>query len=562
MGNPHKGTILLIVAALIAAFTASSVRSQDSEDGLEEARENAKQLLNSPDGALLSGAGHSIAQYLSGRAGGNGLLQPLVHGNADLAMPFQSNRFQVMVNDPSLDQFEISDNSTQSETAVAGYGNVIVVAFNDSAEFTVVPTFMGYSRSSDGGASFTDLGRAPFLFVPGPPSQIQLNGGDPALVVNRQGHYYLAHLTSVTTPLFRPAGFGSVIGINKSTDGGQTWGPSVFPAIGAAPNFGTKQNSTQDKEFIAVDNSRGPCDGNVYVSWTSFGGIAFPAPDSPNPPIVFSRSTNGGASFSVPIRISTFAHSNQGSEPAVGPNGEVYVAWFRISGPPPAPGQPPLGPAIMVAKSTNCGVTFGTAVEVTRLTPIGFGGAPVNARTRANFRTNSFPRLDVNPRNGHVYIVYNANPEGPDGADIFFTRSTDGGATWSAPTRVNKDSSDNDQLFPDIAVNVDGAIEVAWYDQRLDPENFRMDVYHSRSTDGGLSFGPNQRVTLTSALPAVGYDPVVNSNYMSDYLDLKANTTATGPGSDFLLSWGDWRRVIVTNGGVRSDQDVFFTVLR
>jgi hypothetical protein len=89
-----------------------------------------------------------------------------------------------------------------------------------------------------------------------------------------------------------------------------------------------------------------------------------------------------------------------------------------------------------------------------------------------------------------------------------------------------------------------------------------MDIYHSRSTDGGLSFGPNLRVTQTSSLPAVGYDPVVNTNYMGDYIDLKAITTATGPGSDFLLSWGDWRRVIVTYGGVRPDQDAFFTLLR
>jgi hypothetical protein len=200
-------------------------------------------------------------------------------------------------------------------------------------------------------------------------------------------------------------------------------------------------------------------------------------------------------------------------------------------------------------------------VEVASLTPIGFGGSPVNARLRGNFRTNSFPRIDVNPGNGDVYIVYNANPPGPDGADIFFTRSTNGGASWSAPTRVNSDPGDNDQFFPDVAVNANGAIEVAWYDQRRDPENFRMDVYHARSTDRGLSFGPNQRVTSTSSLPAVGYDAVVNPNYMGDYIDLKAITTATGPGFDFLLSWGDWRRVIETEGGIRPDQDVFFRLI-
>jgi hypothetical protein len=68
-------------------------------------------------------------------------------------------------------------------------------------------------------------------------------------------------------------------------------------------------------------------------------------------------------------------------------------------------------------------------------------------------------------------------------------------------------------------------------------------------------------VTSTSSLPAVGYDAVVNPNYMGDYIDLKAITTATGPGFDFLLSWGDWRRVIETEGGIRPDQDVFFRLI-
>jgi hypothetical protein len=551
MDHLRTWMLLLVVSILVAVFSASGVRTQDSDDELAEGRENAKQLLTSADAAFLSGAGLTMALHLSGASALNSVLHPLKRGNAGVVVPFNSNQFQLMVNDPAQDVFELSDTSTQSETSVAGFGNNVVVTFNDSGEFRTFPTFMGYSLSTDGGASFTDLGKVPPFVLP---PVLQLNGGDPALVADGAGDFYVAHLTSVTTAV-RPAGFTNAIGINKSTDGGQTWGPTVYPAVG-----GVRVNSTQDKEFIAVDVSGGACHGYVYVSWTSFGGT-IPPGGSPNPPIFVSRSTDGGATFSVPMQISPFAHATQGSEPAVGPAGELYVAWFRITGPPPGPGLPPLGPAIMVAKSTNCGATFGPAVEVASLTPIGFGGAPVNARLRGNFRTNSFPRIDVNPVNGDVYIVYNANPPGPDGADIFLTRSTNGGSTWSAPTRVNSDPGDNDQFFPDVAVNANGAIEVAWYDQRRDPENFRMDVYHARSTDRGLSFGPNQRVTSTSSLPAVGYDAVVNPNYMGDYIDLKAITTATGPGFDFLLSWGDWRRVIETEGGIRPDQDVFFRLI-
>jgi hypothetical protein len=542
----------LMLGVLLALFTAIQVRTQDVDGVLAEEQELARQLLASPWADYLSGSGLNAAIRMSGASSAHANLQALQRGNASVVLPFQSHRFQVMVNDPAQDLFELSDVSTQSETAVAGFGNVVVVTFNDSGQILSVPaaSFMGYSRSNDGGETFTDLGMVP-PFVSSP---AQFNNGDPALVADRAGNFYTAHLGSVATPTVRPTGFGNAIGIHKSTDGGQTWGPAVYPTTP-----GVKVGSTQDKEFLAVDTSGGAFNGNVYVSWTSFGGTTPPG-GSPNPPIFFSRSTDGGGTFSVPIQISPFAHSNQGSEPAVGPNGEVYVAWFRISGPSPGPGLPPLGRAIMVAKSTNGGATFGLPVEVTPVVTIGFGNTSVNARLRGNFRTNSFPRIDVNPLNGEVYIVYNANPAGPDGADIFFTRSTNGGTTWSTPIRVNDDHSGNDQYFPDIAVNAQGVIEVIWYDQRLDPQNLRIDVYKARSYNGGASFGPNQRLTQGSAVPAVGFDPFINPNYMGDYIDIKAIMTPSGPGSDFLLSWGDFRRVITTNGGTRPDQDVVFAI--
>jgi hypothetical protein len=127
---------------------------------------------------------------------------------------------------------------------------------------------------------------------------------------------------------------------------------------------------------------------------------------------------------------------------------------------------------------------------------------------------------------------------------------------------VNQDHTSNDQYFPDIAVNGEGVLEIIWYDQRLDPRNFLIDVFKVRSNDGGRSFEPDKRVTMSSAAPAVGYDPLVNPNYMGDYIDIKAIMTPTGPGSAFLLSWGDFRRVITTGGGTRPDQDVVFAIDR
>ena len=98
-----------------------------------------------------------------------------------------------------------------------------------------------------------------------------------------------------------------------------------------------------------------------------------------------------------------------------------------------------------------------------------------------------------------------------------------------------------------------------WYDKRRDPNNLEMTIYSAISSDGGVSFGPNQAVTPGTFPPAVGYDPVINRIYMGDYIDIKAGADTGGRTSSFFLAWGDFRRFITTNGGTRPNQDVFFS---
>ena len=140
---------------------------------------------------------------------------------------------------------------------------------------------------------------------------------------------------------------------------------------------------------------------------------------------MFSLSTNGGLSFSSPIQVSDPSTVNQGSEPAVGPHGEIYVAWFQFAG--------PKGSGIVVAKSTNGGISFGAPVFAASAAPIGFN----SGNMLGNFRVNSFPRIDVDQSNGNVYVTYASRPGHGDSGDVFFVRSTNGGATWSSPLRLN-----------------------------------------------------------------------------------------------------------------------------
>ncbi len=89
-----------------------------------------------------------------------------------------------------------------------------------------------------------------------------------------------------------------------------------------------------------------------------------------------------------------------------------------------------------------------------------------------------------------------------DGAetDLFFAFSDDHGLSWSRPVRVADDTVGADQFNPWLSVDpTDGSVNISWYDTRNDPAQRRKtDVYFARSTDGGATFSPNVRVTTAS----------------------------------------------------------------
>ena len=547
MTNTRRRRIIGAVFALIAGglYFAGHGQAQTSGGGgyASQFQQAAQNLLNSPASQALSGAGLTAVKVLAGAVNRTAPAVPSIAIAQDaLAVTPSAN---VLVNNPALDPFSFVDISTQSETAVAGFGGNILVAYNNSSGlFFPNNSVMSWSRSTDGGNSFTQVG-----FLPVTPTGF--NGGDPGLVVNRSGVFYASAIAYDFT--FPPANQGGV-GIWKSTDGGLTFtGPVYTPA---PPATFPGDIGIGDKPFIAVDTSGKQYDGNVYVTWTAFGqttgGI----------PIVFSRSTDGGNTFSTPIQVTPSGGFGltQGSAPAVGPNGEVYVAWFQAG----CNGISSI-PFIYVAKSVDGGQTFGLPVPVAPLQALGFGAGyscfTIGGTLTGNFRVNSFPRIDVNPKNGHVYIVFGSHSvPSADSGDAFFTESTDGGQTWSIPLKVNDDRTSNDQFFPAVAVNGQGVIQVIWYDRRRDPNNLLIDVYSATSTNDGASFHSNQRVTTVSSPPAVGFDPLINPTYMGDYIDVKAMTGPSGRGSQFLQAWGDTRRVVETFGGVRHDQDVRFSI--
>ncbi|GAG84608.1 unnamed protein product, partial [marine sediment metagenome] len=189
--------------------------------------------------------------------------------------------------------------------------------------------------------------------------------------------------------------------------------------------------------------------------------------------------------FLSPLKVNDIA-ALQWPVPCVGSNSEVYVAWVQGS---------PM--AIRLDRSTDGGQSFGTDITIKN---VSFGYGYING----DIRVYSFPAMDVDITgglyNGYIYVAYMDDSPGFTDTDIYFTRSTDGGDSWSTRLRINDDPLNNgcDQFHPWLTVAPDGSIIVVFLDRRLDPGNLLMDLYMTTSTDGGDTWSANERITTVS----------------------------------------------------------------
>lgn len=147
------------------------------------------------------------------------------------------------VNNRKLDLLTIVD--TESETTVATAGGITLVGFNSSAEFVNNNSFSGWSRSLDGGKTFTEIGGLPQLTFTtcGSASDTVTPAGDPVIVADKSGNFYYSTLAEGSSG-------ASLVLIYKSADGGLT-----FNLLTGAETCG---GAFLDKEFLAIDPVGGP----------------------------------------------------------------------------------------------------------------------------------------------------------------------------------------------------------------------------------------------------------------------------------------------------------------
>ncbi len=320
--------------------------------------------------------------------------------------------------------------------------------------------------------------------------------GDPVIGIDTSGAFFYLHLSNPPT-----GNWIDRIIAQKSTDGGVTWSEGSYTGLNG--------NKAQDKHWIATDRQT----NTLYVTWTQFDdyGSTNPADSSI---ILFSKSTDGGETWSSALRISELAgdcldsdDTAEGAVPCVGPDGEVYVAWSNRN-------------KIWFDRSTDGGETWLENDVFVADQPGGWDYA-ISGIYRANGLPVTVCDLSDGPHKGTIYVNWTDQRNGEDDTDVWLSRSTDFGDTWSAPVRVNDDASGRQQFFTWMAVDqATGWLWFVYYDRR-NYTGDQTDVFMALSQDGGETF-KNFRISESPFLPASGF-------FFGDYTNLAVHNNVVRP---------------------------------
>lgn len=246
--------------------------------------------------------------------------------------------------------------------------------------------------------------------------------------------------------------------VTRSTDGGETWSAPVAIARTAIAGL--------DKESITADPTH---PGTLYAAWNSWtapGGSEHAnlrgvyRSGAPKQRTFFARSTDGGTTWSAPVDLfytSMYSYSI-GAVVSVLPGGTLIVG-ATVQGDAWRGGW--CGSAA-VQRSLDGGRTW--LNKPILVAPYGctyYG--PTDPDTGEGVRIGRFPNLAVDGSTVHA-VWEDDLPIEPGVGSIHYSRSLDGGLTWSTPVAISPSGAN--AFVPSIAVNAAGAVGVTYYDFR------------------------------------------------------------------------------------------------
>jgi len=390
---------------------------------------------------------------------------------------------------------------------------------------------IGLGTSADSGASWSN-GSMPWdLCAPGtqPSLQIYLRNSDPWVSYGPDGTAYASALAFNLGygPNGAPANANSVAAAT-STDNGASWhGVQAIPGS----VFTTFSQST-DKNSTTADPVHA---GTAYTVWDTLIEPTDNPDDNPHTaaysgPAFFSKTTDFGAHWSQATVMVDTKNSSQtiGNVIVVDPRTDTLYNFFALLLSPNTPFQGTRSNTqLAFVKSTNGGDTWTQPQIIAPFNSLGVIDPNTGERLRVG---DGLEEVAIDPANGNLYVVWESSSNyqkqlkqssGAWDDQISFTRSIDGGQTWSAPAVIHR-ASGLPTFTPAVAVN-NGVVAVTYYDNRNltagQTANLPTDYWIELSTNGGVSFGDEQRITTTSFDARTA--PVARGFFLGDYEGLQ-----------------------------------------
>ena len=373
----------------------------------------------------------------------------------------------------------ISATNTPSEPSIA-------INPNNTNQLLAASNINNYYSSNDGGLTWTENQLSSTYGV----------WGDPCIIADNSNNFYFFHLSNPTSG----GTWIDRIVCQKTTNLGTTWNNGSYMGLN-----GVKK---QDKHWATFDH----VSNNIYTAWTQFDTYGSSSA-SCKTEIRFSKSSDFGLTWSPALKINSVdgncvdeSDTVEGAVPAVGPAGQVYLAWGSPNG-------------VVFKKSLNQGVTWSTSE--TSISSISRWDYTVPGIDRCNGQP--ITACDVSPSsyNGTIYVNWSDQRNGVNDTDIFLSKSTDQGVTWSTPLRVNNDAPGKHQFLTWMTIDkTTGYIYIVFYDRRNHSDE-TTDVYLAYSTNGGTSF-TNTKISATPFFP-------VDTVFFGDYTNITAHNGVIRP---------------------------------